>query len=188
MTATRQPPVQYMESFVAPDEAEQLFDLLYTTVPWEQKHITMFGKTLPVPRETCWFGETGYAYSGIRNDPHPWTAELLCLREEIEKQTGGSYNSCLANLYRDGSHKVDWHADNEPGLGPTPMIASLSLGATRTFKLRHVETKTTFDYELHSGSLLVMYGSCQTEWLHAVPRRSRVDQPRINLTFRSFSN
>lgn len=187
MTSRAEPPAVYFPTFIPAHEASQLFDRLAETIPWEQKEITLYGKARPVPRQTCWFGDSAYSYSGIINRPRPWTDELLLLRGLIEEKTAASYNSCLANLYRDGNDSVGWHSDNEVELGPTPTIASLSLGAPRVFKLRHVATGITFDYELLPGSLLIMYGSCQTDWLHAVPKRTRVAGPRINLTFRKFN-
>jgi alkylated DNA repair dioxygenase AlkB len=105
----------------------------------------------------------------------------------IEERTAVSYNSCLANLYRDGNDSVSWHADDETELGPNPTIASLSFGAPRIFKLKHRASGATFDYELLPGSLLVMYGRCQDDWVHAIPKRARVAGPRINLTFRRFN-
>lgn len=187
MNTLLEPPVLWFPTFIPSNEARRLFDRLARTIPWEQKEIALYGKTRPVPRLTCWFGDAEYSYSGIVNSPQPWTDELVALLELIEEKTASNYNSCLANLYRDGNDRVGWHSDNEVELGPTPTIASLSVGAPRIFKLKHVGTGTTVDHELLPGSLLVMYGRCQTEWLHSVPKRARVAGPRINLTFRKFN-
>jgi alkylated DNA repair dioxygenase AlkB len=181
-----EPPVRYFAKFIPDPEARELFGCLIEAIPWEQKHIVLYGNARPVPRLTCSFGDAAYAYSGIVNNPQPWTDELSALRRLIEAETAMSYNSCLANLYRDGRDSVGWHADNEAELGAVPTIASVSLGAARVFKLKHVATAETVDYELGPGNLLVMYGACQTDWLHAIPKRVRVAGPRINLTFRKF--
>ncbi len=186
MTAQSKPPVLYLPNFIAGQEATVLFDKLVASIPWEQKTITFYGKVRPVPRLTCWFGDVAYSYSGIVNLPQAWTADLDSLRTAAETVSGASFNSCLANLYRCGNDSVGWHADDEVELGPRPTIASVSLGAVRTFRLRHVASGATYDYELASGSLLVMHGSCQADWVHCVPKRARVAEPRINLTFRRF--
>lgn len=187
MTKVVEPPVLYVPAFIRRNEAAELFDELIASIPWEQKTITLYGKARPVPRLTCWFGDAPYSYSGIVNCPQPWTSQLLALRRLVEESTAASFNSCLANLYRDGKDSVGWHADNEIELGPAPTIASMSLGAPRIFKLKHIATGTTVTYDLLPGSLLVMYGACQTDWLHAVPKRTRVAGGRINLTFRKFN-
>lgn len=187
MNTALEPPVRYVPGFIAADEASRLFDELARAIPWEQQQIVLFGKARAVPRLTCWFGESAYTYSGIVNRPRPWTRELLAVRELVEEQADLSFNSCLANLYRDGGDSIGWHADDEVELGPTPTIASVSVGAPRIFKLKHRASGVTLEHELLPGSLLVMYGPCQTDWLHAVPKRARVSGPRINLTFRNFT-
>src|SRR5262245_31463674 len=113
------PPVHYFPNFIRQSDANDLFDRLVATIPWEQKEITLYGRAKPVPRRTCWFGDVAYSYSGIVNRPQPWTLELLALRRLVEHETAAPYNSCLANLYRDGNDSVGWHADNELELGPT---------------------------------------------------------------------
>lgn len=185
------PPVSYLPTFLNEDEARPLFDSLLASIPWESKTIQMYGKTVAVPRLTCWFGCTSYKYSGIVNHPQPWNDILIDLRHCIERECGANFNSCLANLYRNGYDSVGWHADDEVELGPRPVIASLSLGAVRTFKLRHVASGHTVDYILPSGSLLIMRDTCQTEWVHALPKRvgskyEKIMGARINLTFRTF--
>lgn len=143
------------------------------------------GREVLQPRLTAWWGDAGasYVYSGIRNEPRSWPEWMLGLRNQIEQWIGVCFNSCLGNLYRDGRDSVALHADDEPELGPEPTIASLSLGASRNFQLRHA-TAAPIDLMLDDGDLLVMSGPMQREWKHAVPKMTRVIAPRVNLTFR----
>ena len=123
-------------------------------------------------------------YSGIPHEPLPWTAELKALRDEVSAATGARFNSVLLNRYRSGEDSVSWHRDDEPELGRDPVIASLSLGATRRFKLRHLATKETHSLDLNDGSLLLMSGPSQREWEHCLTKTKRAVGERINLTFR----
>lgn len=163
---------------------------LLESVPWASQTITMFGKQYEEPRRTAWFGDEGtnYTYSGITMTPHAWTPLLQSLREVCEQNSGSTFNSVLLNLYRDGNDKMGWHADDEPELGTEPVIASLSLGATRKFRFRHRVTKEVVECALPSGSLVVMSGLSQKCWVHEVPQQKRVTTPRINLTFRKIQS
>src|SRR6478735_5641193 len=97
------------------------------------------------------------------------------------------YNSVLCNLYRDGRDSMGWHSDDEAELGPQPCIASLSLGATRRFRLRHRrDPEQRLELDLVSGSLLLMTGATQRNYRHDLPKSARVTKPRINLTFRAI--
>lgn len=172
-------------SAVDPRTAQRAFTELLEAVPWEQRSVQMFGKSVPQPRLVAWFGDgASYTYSGLRLEPHPWLPLLLELRRVCEELAGVGFNSALANLYRDGNDAVSWHADNEPELGEDPVIASMSLGAVRRFDFRHRQSGETVRTELPSGSVLVMSGESQKAWMHQVPRMAKVSEPRINLTFR----
>lgn len=178
------PGVRWIPGF-HPDPAAT--DALRTGLAWRQESIRLFGRDTPMPRLTAWYGDPGaaYTYSGLRNEPLLWTPLLEALRDRLQDALDRPLNSVLANLYRDGRDHMGWHADDEPELGPTPTIASLSFGATRTFRMKHrAEPGRTVSIELTHGGLLVMDGRSQAEWLHAVPKRLRVTEPRINLTFR----
>ena len=174
--------------FLPAAEATALLQQLTAEVPWEQRAIRMFGQQLPQPRLTAWYGdpEARYTYSGLTWEPRPWTPPLLALRHRIEAATQAQFNSVLLNLYRDGRDSMGWHADDEPELGPAPIIASLSLGATRRFRLRPHggRAQAPFGLDLPAGSLLLMGGSTQQHWQHALPKTSRPVGPRLNLTFR----
>jgi alkylated DNA repair dioxygenase AlkB len=165
-------------------EADRLLARLMEVTSWRQEEATVMGRRLPIPRLTAWHGEKGYVYSGIRMQPAPWNEPLLELKAVAEGLAGQAFNSVLLNLYRSGRDSVSWHADNEPGLGRDPVIASVSLGAPRRFQLRHRRTKDLVAVDLPHGSCLVMAGATQHHWLHQIPKTAREVGPRVNLTFR----
>lgn len=173
-------------SFVDANTADECFAGILAETPWEHRHIVMFGREVLQPRLACWYGDYAYSYSGIRLEPRPWTGRLDELRQLCEDASGATFNSCLANLYRDGRDSMGWHADDEPELGSEPVIASLSLGATRMFRMRHRESRTVVDIALEHGSLLVMGGLMQKCWVHELPKTAKPVGQRINLTFRSI--
>jgi alkylated DNA repair dioxygenase AlkB len=135
-----------------------------------------------------WFGDAGlnYTWSGIRMEPLPWTSILDEIRSRAEEAAKERFNTVLLNLYRTGDDTVAWHSDDERALGPTPIIASVSLGAERDFVLRHRDRDDVEEVKivLPHGSLLLMQGKTQAMWKHALPRRRGVTSERINLTFR----
>ncbi|MFN5651074.1 MAG: alpha-ketoglutarate-dependent dioxygenase AlkB family protein [Actinomycetes bacterium] len=165
---------------------ESLMADLVEVVPWESHTIKMFGKEYPQPRLVAWFGDPGsdYSYSGLKMNVRPWIPTVSMLREAAERIAGVRFNSVLVNLYRDGNDKVSWHRDNEPELGEEPVIASISLGAPRRFKFRHLLTREVVETTLTPGSMVVMSGLSQSCWEHEIPRQAAVSEPRINLTFR----
>lgn len=172
--------------FLSTDAATALFAQLLAATTWEHRHIIMFGKQVAEPRLSSWHSVDArpYTYSGLTREAQAWTPTLQSLSDECERFAGSRFNSVLVNLYRDGRDAMGWHADNERENGRNPVIASVSLGAERRFDLRHRETKTTIRTALPHGSLLVMSGVTQHKWVHQVPRTTRVNEPRINLTFR----
>ena len=183
-------------NFLHPEEEDELFKLLKEKVAWEQKFYTHFktGEKYPQPRLTAWFADDvkmAYSYSGVTQVVQPWIPELEDLKRRIENVTGAEYNSVLLNYYRDGNDSVGLHADNEKELGKNPNIASVSLGAPRTFILvqqRSVECECApgyEEYQLTPGSLLVMSGTTQHFWKHSIPKAPKAG-PRINLTYRYF--
>ncbi len=189
-------PLPGAELFFAPNflpaaEATALLTALTATVAWEQRAIRLFGQKFPQPRLTAWYGdpEARYTYSGLAWEPRPWLPALAELRASVEAATAARYNSVLLNLYRDGRDSMGWHADDEPELGPTPAIASLSLGAMRRFRLRPRAglLHAPFGIDLPTGSLLLMRGPTQQHWQHALPKTARPVGPRLNLTFRWVS-
>jgi alkylated DNA repair dioxygenase AlkB len=173
--------------WLAPAAADALLADLQRSVPWEVHRIRLFGREHASPRLSCWIGDPQavYRYSGTVFRPQPWPAALDALRRRLQAELGEAFNSVLANRYRDGRDAMGWHSDNEPELGPAPVIASLSLGATRRFVLRRRDDPARkFALELAHGSLLVMRGATQLHWQHALPRTARPVGERVNLTFR----
>ena len=170
---------------VAVDEV--LHELIEKT-PWQQESITLYGKTHLQPRLLAWYGDPNapYSYSGNTYQPRAWTPLLLQLRDRISAISGASFNSVLLNYYRNGNDSMGSHADDEPELGDRPVIASLSLGATRRLNFKHKTSRDLRPYnlDLPSGSLLLMRGETQCYWKHSVRKQTRPCGPRINLTFR----
>lgn len=169
-------------------EDERFFQALLHTDHWQQDEVIMFGKRIITARKVAWYGDAGfaYSYSGTTKQPLPWTAELLELKQIVQRSTGANFNSCLLNLYHHGGEGMGWHSDDEKTLGENPCIASLSFGAERKFSLKHKSTLQTISLVLESGSLLVMKGATQAHWLHSIPKTKKITSPRINLTFRTI--
>lgn len=180
--------VHYLPGYLPRGEAGDAFRLLLREIPWAQREITVYARRHPEPRLTCWMAPPpcSYRYSGILLHPSPWHPLVAAWRDRLAEETGHALNSVLANLYRDGRDGVSWHADNESCFPPDPPVASLSLGATRRFLLRHRRKGTTLEWHLGHGDLLVMEGPVQSTHVHQVPRTARPAGPRLNFTFRRF--
>lgn len=165
----------------------KLFDGLRRRVRWQQHQVKVFGRRWPAPRLSAWYGEPGaeYRYSGLRLTPLPWLDELARLRELVERITGARFNAVLLNRYRHGQDGMGWHSDDEPELGPTPTVAALSLGETRTLLLRRRDGQgSNIALELGDTSLLLMQAPLQQYWQHCLPKTRRPIGERISLTFR----
>lgn len=180
--------VNYYGKIMTSLEAKRYFELLLNNILWENDKAIIFGKSIVTKRKVAWYGDSDYlyTYSNSTKQALVWTEELLCLKQTIENVTGANYNSCLLNLYHNGNEGLGWHSDDEESLVKNNNIASLSLGAERKFLFKHKLTKQTISILLEHGSLLVMKGSTQSNWLHSLPKSKKISQPRINLTFRSF--
>ena len=180
------------ELWFAPDwletgQADALFAELQDAIEWETHRIRLFGREVDSPRLSSWIGneDAAYTYSGTRFQPRPWPPALTDILHRLAQELDCRFNSVLANRYRDGRDYMGWHSDNEPALGPHPVIASLSLGATRRFVLKHRhEASRKLELPLAHGSLLVMRGDTQTNYKHSLPRTAKPMGERINLTFR----
>jgi alkylated DNA repair dioxygenase AlkB len=172
----------------SPEESDAFFTKLDKETVWKQEKIRLYGKVIPLPRLTAWFGDAGktYMYSGITVEPEPWTPTLLEIKGRVEEVAEVTFNSVLLNHYRNGRDSVSWHSDDEPELGENPIIGSVSFGDVRDFQLRHKTDKSVEvkKIPLPDGSYLEMGGSTQHHWEHQIPKRSRKIGPRINLTFR----
>ena len=179
--------LRYAEAFLSPAEADASLAALLSDVPWKQSEIRLYGRTVREPRLGCWMGDPGavYRYSGTVFRPEPWIAPVLGLKHAVEAATGHAFNSVLLNLYRDGRDAMGWHSDDEPELGPAPVIASVSLGGVRRFLLRERRAGArSSGIALAHGSLLVMAGDLQQRYRHSVPRTAKPVAARVNLTFR----
>lgn len=167
---------------------EELMTRLLRETPWATREIQLFGKTLPEPRQSAWYGDPGtaYRYSGLLLQPLPWTPLLEELRDALERACAARFNSVLLNHYRDHRDSMGMHADDEPELGPRPVIASLSLGAERTLTFRHRYQRSLkpLRVALPDGSLLLMAGDTQRNWKHGIAKQARPCGARLNLTFR----
>lgn len=167
-------------------EANRYFDLLLQNIQWKNDEANILGKHIVTKRKVAWYGNSdySYAYSNTTKQALAWTRELSILKRLVEEITGESFNSCLLNLYHNGNEGLGWHSDDEKSIGKYTPIASLSFGAERKFSFKHKHTKQTVSLVLAHGSLLVMKGATQTNWLHSLPKSNRITQARINLTFR----
>ena len=165
--------------------ARRLFLELREQTQWSQDEIVMGGRRVLIPRLQAWYGDARYRYSGLKLTPLAWTAILLEIKRTVEVLSETCFNSVLLNLYRDGSDSVGWHSDDEVELGVAPVIASVSLGASRIFSLRQKKPGgSRLKLRLDSGDLLLMSGQLQHNWQHQLPKTQLPVGERINLTFR----
>lgn len=195
--AKPEPSLLRLDEFLSPDGADNLYQQCLN-LDWEQHHLFIEGKHIPLPRLTAWFASVPYRYSGVYHPAKPFPTFLdqlrirleHCISSELAKPV--SFNSVLLNHYRDGSDSVSYHADDEPELGNEPVIASISLGATRDFCFRKNtmagEPLIQYAIPLHHGDCIVMYGRSQVDWKHAIPKTASNVGPRLNLTFRFTSH
>ena len=175
----------YIPDFFQQSIADKLYEILHRDIPWKQEK-TFYGNTFP--RLTAYYADEGvqYAYSGVKHDSLPWTWYLAEVKRRVEEKAEESFNSLLLNQYRDGKDSIGWHSDNEKELGVNPTVPSISLGAERVFQIRHNKSREKQEYVLKHGSLLIMGGTMQHHWQHCVPKTTKVNAGRINLTFRNI--
>ena len=178
----------FMNNFLPQVTALELYQSLKAKIAWRQEEVFVYGKKHLVPRLTAWYGEKEYSYSRLLHQPKSWNDELIFIKEELKKVLPHfNPNGVLLNYYRNGKDKMGWHSDDEKELGVIPMIVSISLGATRRFDLKHSKDKNQkMSIHLNTGSLLIMSGESQMNWLHQIPQQLKVEGGRINLTFREL--
>jgi len=178
--------VDYLPCFLSVTQADKYLQILLNQANWRCDTITLFGKSHPQPRLSAWYGDAGcnYRYSGLTLQAQPWLPVLTELRTLLAHELKLDFNSVLLNYYRNGRDSMGWHSDDETELGPEPVIASLSLGAPRRFRLQHKRSKQSYGLDLEHGSLLLMAGKTQHCWRHQVPKTQTPVGPRVNLTFR----
>lgn len=171
--------------------ADSVMKAVRENIAWECHRIKIFGREVDSPRLSCWMGDAGasYVYSQTQFEPQPWLPELQGLRVRLQNELECRFNSVLANRYRHGQDSMGWHSDDERELGRQPVIASISLGATRrfSFKAKMAGAKAVH-LELPHGSLLLMRGDTQKNYKHALAKTAKPVGERINLTYRNIVN
>lgn len=184
-------PFELIQGFLSNQEADELFAGLLEQAAWRTEHVQMFGREVRSPRQVCWYGDSGvgYRYSGAEHRACGWLAPLEALRARLQQDLQAQFNFALLNRYNDHNDAMGWHADDEPELGREPVIASLSLGATRTMLVRSAKKtpgvrRKSQSIELEHGSLLMMRGVSQEDFQHSIPRCKAPCGARVNLTFR----
>ena len=168
------------------DDANGYFQSLLQDIPWKNDEVIVLGKHIVTKRKTAWYGDSNYVYiySNTIKQALPWTRKLLKLKQIVENISNSKFNSCLLNLYHDGNEGIGWHSDDEKSIEDNSSIASVSLGIDRTFSFKHKQSNKTISVLLEHGSLLLMKGESQKNWLHCLPKSRKITLPRINLTFR----
>ncbi|MTI39444.1 alpha-ketoglutarate-dependent dioxygenase AlkB family protein [Fulvivirga lutimaris] len=180
----------YYGKIMSLKDADHYYEMLRNTIKWQNDEAIIFGKKIITKRKVAWYGDQpfSYTYSKVTKSALPWTPELIKLKALVEKESKETYNSCLLNLYHNGSEGMAWHSDGEKDLKKDGAIASVTLGVERKFGFKHKETKEVVSLMLEHGSLLIMKGTTQTHWLHRLPPTKKVSGARINLTFRTIEN
>ena len=193
------------ENYFDVETANDYFNVFKQNINWKQEKMMLYGKEMNFARLTAWYGDGGkkYRFSGKTYEPNSWSnsSEIMKIKDEIEYDAGTKFNSVLLNYYRDGNDYISWHSDSEKELGRNPIIASVTFGCERIFRLRRYEDKNDkLDIPLTHGSLLVMDGATQHNWQHMIPKKSfkkaesldlfqstiLTGIERINLTFRDI--
>ncbi len=172
------------------EQSNAYLQAMLERIEWKHDKAVIFGKHITTARKVAWYGDDAfsYTYSGTTKEALLWTTELLELKRVVEKATQATFNSCLLNLYHDGKEGMAYHSDDEKALGKNTTIASVTFGAVRKFLFKHKTTGESTSLILEHGSLLVMKGETQTNWLHRLPPTTKVNTPRVNLTFRTIRN
>lgn len=180
----------YYRSFYDNDSSKNILNNLKDNIKWTNDKFKMYGKSIILKRKIAWYAENGksYTYSGIKKESLPLTEELSIIKSKVEKRTNLGFNSVLLNDYENGQVGMGWHSDDEKELGKNPIIASLSFGVERDMLFRNKNNPSlkVIKILIENGSLLVMKGKTQHFWQHSIPKRLKVKQRRINLTFRTI--
>ncbi|MCO5230326.1 MAG: alpha-ketoglutarate-dependent dioxygenase AlkB [Chitinophagales bacterium] len=180
--------VQYYGKIMDSPTAINFYNILFNSIQWQHDEVMILGRKIITKRKVAWYGDKAYSYtySNITKQAKIWTSYLLKLKNIVEAISKHTFNSCLLNLYHDGSEGLSYHSDNEKMLEENGAIATLSLGAERRFLFKHRMTQEKVEILLESGSLLIMKGNTQKHWLHSIPTSKKIFSPRISLTFRTI--
>ena len=178
----------YYGQIMSVQKAREYLQYLLSEIAWKNDEAIIYGKRIITKRKVAWYGDSNfsYTYSKISKEALLWTPKLLELKTLAQEITGKTFNSCLLNLYHTGDEGMAWHSDDEKSLGKNTAIASLSFGAERKFAFKHKKTQQKAEVVLQHGSLLLMHGATQTNWLHRLPPTKKANSPRVNLTFRTI--
>ncbi len=170
--------------------ADNYYEELLNNIDWKNDEAIIYGKKIITARKVAWYGDAAfeYKYSGITKQALLWTETLKELKTVVENLSNETFNSCLLNLYHNGTEGMAWHSDDEKDLKPNGTVASLSFGANRKFCFKHKKDNQVISLVLENGSLLLMKDEIQTFWLHRLPPSTKILKPRINLTFRTIVN
>ncbi len=181
-------PWTYIASWITKPETDSWKQKLISDLTWSQPIVSVYAKKYPVPRLTTFLSDSliKYRYSGVNHHSMIWPLWFRPLLQGVRDYCNVDFNGCLLNFYRNGNDRMGWHSDNEKELEPEGVIASLSLGASRDFFLRHKKNSTKQSLELNDGDLLIMHPGCQRDWSHSIPSRKKIIEPRLNLTFRRY--
>ncbi len=168
--------------------ADFYYGALLETIPWQNDEAFIFGKKIITKRKVAWYGDEAFSYTYSNNTKTalPWTDELVTIKQIVEEKSGETFNSCLLNLYHSGEEGMAWHSDAEKDLAKEGAIASVSFGAERKFCFKHKESSEKIELLLPHGSLLIMKGETQKNWLHRLPPTKKISNSRVNLTFRTI--
>lgn len=180
--------VYYYGIIMSKEDADKYLKLLLKHILWQNDEIIIFGNHIVTKRKVAWYGTSDYLYnySNSTKKALKWTKELITLKRIVEKLAEQNFNTCLLNLYHNGNEGIGWHSDDEKNLGKINTIASLSFGAERKFLFKHKQTKQIVSLVLEHGSMLIMKDTTQVNWLHSLPKSKKINNPRINLTFRTI--
>ena len=175
--------VVLIDGFFNKSASDYYYQTLLAQTPWREYQMPMYDKVVTAPRMIAWFEDAADPKNPVAPE---LTLDLKSIRNRVEAQTQLRFNAVLLNLYRDGKDGVSWHSDKTDKSGIDPVIASVTFGETRLFRLRHKTRKDipVIESPLHHGSFLLMAGTTNSFWEHQVPKTARDIFPRINLTFR----
>ncbi len=181
-------PIKIIRKWIDSEKSNRLIQQIINNINWDQPVATVYGKKFLVPRLTSFLATKGltYNYSGVEHVGEGWPSWFVPLLIDVQKYCDVDFNGCLLNLYRNGEDCMGWHADNEKILDASKSIASLSLGIKRDFHLKNIMSLEKHSFSLEDGDLLIMQKDCQTNWIHSIPKRRKVKDARINLTFRKY--
>lgn len=181
---------EYFGKIFSEKESFKYYVKLINEINWQHDLVKIFGKEIITKRKVAWYGDEtfSYQYSGKTKIAEKWLDFLESIKSTVEEISACRFNSCLLNLYHNGTEAMNWHSDNEKEILENSPIASISFGAERKFGFKHNETKEEISLILENGSLLMMKDEIQKHWKHKLYASSKIKEPRINLTFRTIVN